>query len=185
MNRHRSKLARHVFAILLLTSLVATPLEAKPPKAATAKSALGSCRPPLSTERPYVVTDLIRAFDEAWRLSCHGTNGREGVVLIFRMWDGSITGQSQGLTNEYKKSTFTWNPAAIAIVHTHPNSCDPRPSTNDQQIAERYHVRMFTITLSGMYVYDPATRKISKVANGLAWLDQVAYPEGPRRWFAD
>jgi len=134
--------------------------------------------------RTYIDRGLIGEFNEAWQLSVDGTNGRESVVLIFRMWDGSYQGKSQGPCNEYKKSTFKWNPAAIAIVHTHPNNCDPRPSANDQRVAEEHHVLMFTITISGMYEYDPATRKTSKVLNGLAWLDLASYPEGPKKWFA-
>src|SRR5262245_41108060 len=62
---------------------------------------------------------LIKEFDKAWRASGGGIYGREGVVLIFRMKDGSFKGELLGLTNEYKRFTFTWNPAALAIVHTH------------------------------------------------------------------
>src|SRR5689334_20488803 len=34
---------------------------------------------------------LIKEFEKAWRLSLDGTSSREGVVLIFRMADGSYT----------------------------------------------------------------------------------------------
>ena len=33
-----------------------------------------------------------------------------------------------------------------------------------------------------MYVYDPATKKTSKVLNGLDWLDLSTYPDGLKRW---
>jgi hypothetical protein len=114
---------------------------------------------------------LIKEFDQAWRQSLDGTNGRESVILIFRMTDGSYTGRAQGFTNEYDKFTFRWNPAALAIVHTHPNHSDPRPGAIDKRVADRYGVPNFTITSSGMYVYDPATKKTSKVLNGLDWLN--------------
>jgi hypothetical protein len=77
----------------------------------------------------------------------------------------------QPRTNEYKKCTFKWNAAAIAIVHTHPNGSDPKPAEQDRQVADKYDVPNFTLTLSGMYVYDPATKKTSKVLNGLDWLN--------------
>src|SRR5262245_39800637 len=144
MNTHRRKLARQVCAILVMTSFVAAAVHAQPPRAVSTKSVgSGSCRMPLNTTRVEEDKELIRQFDEAWQLSGDGTSGRESVVLIFRMQNGSYTGKSQGVSNEYKMSTFRWNPAAIAIVHTHPNGCDPRPSENDQRIAEEYHVRMF------------------------------------------
>ncbi len=120
---------------------------------------------------------VIKEFDRAWRVSGDGTNGREGVVLVFRMEDGSYTGRSQGFTNEFKKITFKWSHAALAIVHTHPNSCDPRPSPQDERVAEKYDVPIFTITLSGMYVYNPDTRMTSKVVNGLDWLELSKWQE--------
>jgi hypothetical protein len=87
------------------------------------------------------------------------------------MEDGSYRGKTLGSTGEYQKITFRWTPAAVAIVHTHPNAHDPRPSEQDQQVAKRYDVPIFTITIRGMYVYDPATRITGKVLDGLDWLD--------------
>jgi len=114
---------------------------------------------------------LTKEFVKAWNLSDDGTSGREGVVLIFRMGDGSYSAKSQGFTNQYRRFTFRWNPAALAIVHTHPDSCDPKPSEQDRRISDQYGVPNFTISIHGMYVYDPATRKTSKVLNGLDWLE--------------
>jgi hypothetical protein len=114
---------------------------------------------------------IVKEFDKAWTISGDGTNGREGVVLIFRMADGSYTGKLQRFTNQNRKATFKWNPAAIAIVHTHPNSCDPKPADQDKRVADKYGIPNFTITLRGMYVYDPATKKTSKVMDGLDWLN--------------
>lgn len=113
---------------------------------------------------------VISEFYKAWQLSHDGTSGREAVVLIFRMEDGSYTGKALGFTNQYMTFTFRWDPAALAIVHTHPNNCDPRPSQQDQRVAEKYDVPIFTITRSGMYVYNPATGMTSKVVHGLDWL---------------
>lgn len=116
---------------------------------------------------------VIKEFVKAWNLSQDGLNTCEAVVLIFRMEGGGYTGGSPGFTNEYRQSTFEWNPAAVAIVHTHPNSSDPRPSEQDRRVADKYGVPIFTITISGMYMYNPATKKISKVLKGLDWLDPI------------
>jgi hypothetical protein len=83
---------------------------------------------------------LARELDHAWRLSGAGTTGRESVVLIVRLFDGTLAGRGQGFTNQYKKFTFNWDPAAIAIVHTHPNCCNPKPSREDEQVADYYHL---------------------------------------------
>ena len=186
---------------MLLALFVAESIRAQTPAAATANDdrsdttsappvcafgpsfALSGFRPmPANGARTNIDKGLTKEFDKAWRISGYGTNDREGVVLIFRMEDGCYTGKSQGFTNEYRKFTFKWNPAALAIVHTHPNSCDPRPAEQDRRVADKYGVPNFTITISGMYVYDPATKKTSKVLNGLDWLDLSTYPDGLKRW---
>ena len=114
---------------------------------------------------------VITEFGHAWQSSGGGNSDRESVVLIFRTEDGSYTGLSLRATHEYHRFTFCWRPNALAIVHTHPNSCDPKPSPHDKRVAEQYHVPIFTITLRGMYVYNPATRMTSKVMNDLDWLN--------------
>ena len=118
---------------------------------------------------------IVKAFGKAWGRSGDGTSSLEGVVLILRMADGSFSGRDMGATNEYKRFTFPWHPAAIAIVHTHPNSSDPKPCGEDIVTADKRGVPIFTITSRGMYVYDPGTRKISKVKNDLDWLDQSSW----------
>jgi hypothetical protein len=119
-----------------------------------------------------VDSGIVKAFEKAWRRSAAGTSSLEGVVLILRMADGSFSGREMGWTNEYRSFTFPWHPAAIAIVHTHPNASDPQPCGADLVAADKYRVPIFTITSRGMFVYDPGTRKITKVMNNLDWLDQ-------------
>jgi hypothetical protein len=113
----------------------------------------------------------VEAFGTAWRRSGNGSSPREGVVLILQMAGGGFAGREMGSTNEHKKFTFRWHPATIAIVHTHPNSSDPRPQEDDIIVANKYQVPVFTITCRGMYVYEPRTKKLSKVMNNLEWLD--------------
>ena len=125
---------------------------------------------------------LLREFDKAWRSSGGGINGHEGVVLIFRKPDGTYTGRSQGVSNEYHMFTFKWSFNAVAIVHTHPNGTDPRPGEQDKRVADKYCVPNFTLTRTGMYVYDPATKRTSKVFNGLDWLKLPTYPDEFKGW---
>lgn len=120
-------------------------------------------------------TDFIEKFREAWRSTGNGTTTKERVVLILRMADGSYSARLQGLTNEYKSSGFAWHPATVAVVHTHPNTSDPKPQEADIQIADKFGVLMFTITARGMYLYDPAIRKITKVQDGLDWLNSASW----------
>ena len=81
-----------------------------------------------------------------------------------------------GHTNETNKFGFKWDPAAIAIAHTHPNNKDPNPSSEDMRVADKLGVPILTITRWGMYMYDPSTHRITQVQNNLDWLK-------PSSWF--
>jgi len=118
---------------------------------------------------------VIKEFEKAWAVSSAGASNLEGVVLIFRMFDGSYRAQSQGLTNQYKSFTFKFTPNAVAIVHTHPTKIDPRPSPEDQELSDKLGVPVYTITTRGMYMYNPKTRKTTKIMDGMDWLDHTKW----------
>jgi len=118
---------------------------------------------------------VVEAFNKAWSRSSNGTSGNEGVVLVLRRADGSYSGIELGATNEHKRFSFRWQPETIAVIHTHPNESDPRPHDEDIAVADKHGVPIFTITSRGMYAYDPNTRKISKVADNLDWLNPSAF----------
>src|SRR5262249_45634534 len=98
---------------------------------------------------------IVEQMDHAWRIVGAGIDNKEAVLLLFRLPDGSIEARSAGLTNEQKAFSFKWPPSAIAILHTHPNSLDPKPSRTDRQLADSLGVAIFTLTVRGMYLYDP------------------------------
>jgi hypothetical protein len=120
---------------------------------------------------------VVKEFQKAWRISKSGTNGQEGVVLIYKHVEGGYMARVLGRTNEYKRFTFKWDPAAVAVVHTHPNEADPVPQADDIYLADKYRVPVLTITRLGMYIYDPHTRKISKLMAGLDWLQEQGSEE--------
>lgn len=119
--------------------------------------------------------NVIKEFSKAWQNSGNGTTEVESVILILRMVDGSYQARSQGTTNEHRSFTFRWHPGAVAIVHTHPNNASPKPQEADCQIADKYGVPIFTLTLKGMYVYDPLTKKTTRVREGLDWLEASSW----------
>jgi hypothetical protein len=121
--------------------------------------------------------EMLLEFEKAWRISKNGTDDAEGVVLFYAMPDGSYKAKSLNSSNEFKRFTFTWEDGITAIFHTHPRSVDPRPSENDMQIADKYQVLMFTLSLRGLYVYDPQTKKTSAVLYGVDWLDAAKWTD--------
>jgi len=121
---------------------------------------------------------IVESFGRAWRRVGNGTLSEESVVLILRMADGSYSGRDLGSTHEHKQFTFRWHPATIAIVHTHPNSSSAKPQDEDITVANKFRVPIFTITSRGMYVYDPSTRKTSKVMDNLDWLEISKWKQG-------
>jgi hypothetical protein len=117
-----------------------------------------------------VTGDMIAKFSEAW-IACRSGVGRvEAVVLILRDSNGSFNAELLPPSNEYMKFTFVWNHNTVAVAHTHPKSGSARPVPADIQLADRFDIPMFTLTLKGMYMYDPKTKKTSVVHDGLDWL---------------
>jgi hypothetical protein len=121
---------------------------------------------------------VVEEFRNAWTGSGGGVGETEGAVLLYVMSDGAISARSQGQTNQYRSFTIVCGPDVIAIVHTHPNKCNAQPEGADLDIADRLRIPVFTITNRGMYVYDPGSRKISKVQDGLNWLDPAKWMQG-------
>jgi hypothetical protein len=121
---------------------------------------------------------VVEEFKKAWRVSRGGSGEIEGAVLLYQAADGSISAKSQGQTNQRRSFTIVCGPDVIAIVHTHPNKCNAQPEGADLDIADHLRIPVFTITNRGMYVYDPGSRKFTKVQDGLNWLDPARWTQG-------
>jgi hypothetical protein len=119
--------------------------------------------------------DMVKEFSVAWQQSGNGTTDQESVVLILKTISGRYVARSLGPTNEHRSFTFAWHPGAVAIVHTHPNNASPKPQRADCKIADKYGVPIFTITIKGMYVYDPYTKKTTMILDGLKWLEVASW----------
>jgi hypothetical protein len=119
--------------------------------------------------------DLINQFKKAWAISKAGFDSSEGLVLVFLFQDGRYVGRSPGSTNEFEQVSFKWDPATIAIVHTHPNFINPRPSRIDQVAAEKLGIPVFTITHQGMFVYNPTTMQTTRIMDDLDWLEPLKW----------
>jgi hypothetical protein len=123
----------------------------------------------------FVLSDIdpkvIKEFNGAWQQCVLGTKNNEAVVLVLRDADGSTRAVSGGNSTQSYEFTFKWNPAIIAIFHTHPNNRDPKPVKQDIQVSRRFDVPIFTLTRRGMFMYDPATDRITKIKSGIDWLD--------------
>ncbi|HJZ69001.1 MAG TPA: hypothetical protein VKF81_12820, partial [Blastocatellia bacterium] len=95
---------------------------------------------------------VVDQFYLAWRCSGFGTSDSEALVLVFRKPDGSYLADYQGCSNEFARYRFAWKPGIIAIVHTHRDVDDAKPSSQDQSVANRFRVPIVTLTRRGMFV---------------------------------
>ena len=138
-------------------------------------------RPRAGNRSRFVLSDIdpqvIKEFNGAWQQCVLGTKNNEAVVLVLRDADGSTRAVSGGNSTQSYEFTFKWNPAIIAIFHTHPNNRDPKPVKQDIQVARRFDVPIFTLTRQGMFMYDPATERITKIKNGIDWLDSSSWSQ--------
>lgn len=119
--------------------------------------------------------EIVGKFRNAWQRVGNGTQSRESVVVILKMADGSYGARMPNPTNEYRSFSFAWHPATVAVVHTHPNRSLPYPVGGDLIIADKYKVPVFTLTSLGVFVYDPATRTITKLIDRLDWLQDSTW----------
>src|SRR5262245_1698737 len=114
--------------------------------------------------------EVIGALNTAWiQASC----GATGIEATFRL-DGSMSDYTivaAPLTFEYRKQTVAIiRGKTFAVFHVHPKGGEPTPSLNDRNMAEKYGLRIYTMHMSGLYEYDPLTRKTTQLRNRLDWL---------------
>jgi hypothetical protein len=134
---------------------------------------LNPITPTLSRTELLITTfndEVVSEFRKAWESVHNGNMPYECVILILRTATGFQVRRLR-LTYEHKKSTFAWHPGIVAVIHTHPNDCPSAPQPDDIKIAEERGVPMFTLSNRGMFVYDPKTKRTSKVMDGVLWLD--------------
>jgi hypothetical protein len=162
-------LLRLTLTVIILASAMGHDLAAKPKTTPT--------RVVVPFDFSRINKEMTEEFRKAWRIAKVGTSDYEGVVLLYLLPDGSYKVTALNPSNEFKKFTFPWDDRIVAIFHTHPQDVDPKPAPEDIRIADKYQVLMFTLTLRGMYVYDPVTRKISNVMIGLDWLDESKWTD--------
>jgi len=142
-------------------------------------AAQANASPMLSTRARFTLSDIderaVKQFDLAWRQCARGTKPFEAVVLILRESDGSTKALLAGSSNQSYEFSFRWDPAIIAIAHTHPNNRNPRPQEQDILVANKFAVPVLTITSFGMFMFDPATHQISKIYDDTEWLDASSW----------
>jgi len=140
---------------------------------------------PTRTHSTFVLSKIneqvTSEFLKAWNHAHNGIDNIEAALLIFENLDGSYRAIALRHTNEANKVTFKWDPAAIAIVHTHPSRVDPKPSSEDMRIADKFGVPILTLTSSGAYMYDPSTRRITQLQNNLDWLEPSSWVQASGR----
>ena len=110
-----------------------------------------------------------------WQQSCNGHIPAEMGFTI----DMNGEFQLSTFTNENKKLTLSIIPGKTkAIVHTHPNSSSPKPSTpktsengkGDTGIADAFKLDIYVVSSRGLWVYDHQSQKILQLHNSIDWL---------------
>ncbi len=100
------------------------------------------------------------------------TGGAGSVVVSFGA-DGRFYAKAQPPGNQHYRSAIRFHSGVAAVFHSHPSSCDPRPSLQDRRLADRLQVPIGTLTRQGLFVYDPTTRNTTKLMRRLEWLDEA------------
>lgn len=111
-----------------------------------------------------IASEIHQVVVKAWKDSNEGANITENGFAL----DGDeakYTIREIPTDNKTHAIAMKITPTTFALYHVHPNGTLPWPSPHDKDIADTYQVLMCTISKSGVYCYNPATKKIKKVAN--------------------
>jgi RHS repeat-associated protein len=87
-----------------------------------------------------------------------GTPGNPGYVRLPR-------------TNEDSRISFVPRPDAFGIVHTHPRTKGSAPSSQDIEMANKTGLKVFTLSIDGLYMYSPGDAKPPRqpLRPGMSW----------------
>lgn len=126
---------------------------------------------------------VIKAMKKAWQGAALGTASTERAFVVIKGEEGEISVDIAPFTNQNKQ--VTWKPKVpkggriIAIFHTHPNSGGENPSTpensvlgkeaSDTKTADALGIPIYVISSRGLTMYDPATKKNTKLRNNKEW----------------
>ena len=121
---------------------------------------------------------VIEAMKKVWK------EARQGAIDIeasFRL-DGSLSDYTIShapLTYEISKQTILIVPGkTFAVFHVHPMSRPGAPSRIDRHLADKFKIKMYTLHSSGLYEYDPATKRTTWLRHFLEWLKPLS-PKQP------
>jgi hypothetical protein len=94
------------------------------------------------------------ALDRLFARAQYGLAPYESAAWIVRERGGDVALRDWGLTGAVERAVWRGPPpdGALAIVHTHPDRADPRPSSVDAALARRLSLPVYTLTRRGIWV---------------------------------
>ncbi|MCI0446112.1 hypothetical protein L0244_23030 [bacterium] len=116
----------------------------------------------------------LTRFYEIWKESLYGRepNRVERAAWIKQNGKGYEFVKWEMTT---ERQTISWRGAlpekVIAVVHTHPQKVDPKPSKEDGLVARRLNIPVYTISRKGIWKITP-DRKVIQEA-GVQWYKEV------------
>ena len=122
-----------------------------------------------------------RAMEKAWMQTANGTSGTEATFRADSNGRRTATSYLPFTIEQSKQTNVDIKRSTYALFHVHPVGREGRPSPNDEEVAnsvlsDRAKNRnsngylSFTFGATGLYAYDPATNKTTKLRNSYDWL---------------
>ena len=121
--------------------------------------------------------EIVSTLKEAWRLAGSGRSSREAGVLLLQNDDGSYNAKLVFDPDAYRQVRFEVTEDVVAMLHTHPNDGNSEPSPQDKRNADFLQIPTFTISATGLWVYNPRTRQTRIVMLDETWMDPANWTE--------
>ena len=116
-------------------------------------------------------SDIKDHMNKIWEAHKNGQGSSEGSFVIHgRKPDGSPVLRDIPDSEDYHKERFSIMPGDKAIIHTHPDLTDPKPSEADREIADKNGLDMYTLSNGGLYLYRKGMKEPQRVYNDTSFL---------------
>lgn len=133
----------------------------------------------LATEAPKLTAegamenqqDFIDHARNAWVASGAGQQAfKEAGFTVSRK--GELSKISQNQDESQPNLAQDINDDTMALIHTHPGNAGAEPSPHDVAVAKQTKKPVMVISRGGLYEVAPGTGKITKVKDGLDWMNE-------------
>jgi hypothetical protein len=116
--------------------------------------------PAMPKELAYENPEFQKTSQEIWKLQGYGQRETESAFIVHGVRpDKSLIVRRVEDSMQRHHDSFPVMIGDTAVVHTHPNSVDWKPSDDDKRVANEKGIDMYVLSQKGLTLYKPHTKE--------------------------